>query len=294
MRVVIKLIALIEETIDNNHSRLQMPSRFYKRHSVIRKVLSQQSTRFRGGEVIGLIVSMDKDYVRPIVRGKETRRVEFGAKVNTIQVDGINFIEHLSFDTFNEGIRIPQCINRQQILFRKRVPHLAADRIYATDYNRKYCSKREITTSFVRKGRASKDEVQVQQMRNLLNRERSTRLESSFGTEKQHYTLDKVKARTKQTEILWIFFGIHIGQCCEDDTKSGTGTTKTIGLGNRTRTSKKQANLPDWSECLCPKTRKKQNREKQKIKINQKRGKWGVKQKTAERFLIFDCFYVVY
>ncbi len=34
-------------------------------------------------------------------------------------------------------------------------------------------------------------------------------MEGSFGTEKQHYGLDKIKARTKQTEILWICFGIH-------------------------------------------------------------------------------------
>jgi hypothetical protein len=206
-----KLIGLLEETIRINGSRLELSSQFHKRFSIIREVLHQQSVRFRGGEVKGLIVSIDKSYIRPIVRGKETKRVEFGAKVNTIQVDGINFIEHLSFDAFNEGVRIPQCINKHQRLLRKRVTHLAADRIYATNYNRKYCSapKRNITTSFVRKGRASKDEAQVQQMRKLLNRERSTRLEGSFGTEKQHYSLDKVKARTKKTEILWIFFGIH-------------------------------------------------------------------------------------
>ena len=115
----------------------------------------------------------------------------------------------MSFNPFNEGIRIPQCIDKQQHLFRKRVTHVSADRIYATNYNRKYCSKREITTSFVRKGRVSKDEAQIQQIRTLLNKERSTRLEGSFGTEKQHYSLAKVKARTKKTEIRWIFFGIH-------------------------------------------------------------------------------------
>jgi len=200
-----KLIGLLEEKIRYS----QMPPHFHKRLSVIKKVLNQQIDRFEGKEVKGLIVSIDKSYIRPIVRGKETKRVEFGAKVNIIQVDGINFIEHLSFDAFNEGIRIPQCINRQQHLFRKRVTHVAADRIYATNHNRKLCSSKNITTSFVRKGRASKNEAQVQQMRNLLNKERSTRLEGSFGTEKQHYSLDKVKARTKQTEILWIFFGIH-------------------------------------------------------------------------------------
>lgn len=46
-------------------------------------------------------------------------------------------------------------------------------------------------------------------MRQLLDKERSTRLEGSFGNEKNHYLLEKVNARTKETEIVWIFFGIH-------------------------------------------------------------------------------------
>jgi hypothetical protein len=204
-----KLIGLLEETIRANASRLEFRSLFHKRLSTIRRVLQQQTARFQGREVKGLIVSIDKSYIRPIVRGKENKRVEFGAKVNTIQVDGINFIEKLSFEAFNEGIRIPECINKHQQLFRQRVSLLAADRIYATNYNRKYCSKRNITTSFIRKGRAGSWEEQNQQVRNLLNKERASRLEGSFGTEKQHYSLGRIKARTKKTEILWIFFGIH-------------------------------------------------------------------------------------
>ena len=46
-------------------------------------------------------------------------------------------------------------------------------------------------------------------MRSLLSKERSTRLEGSFGTEKEHYNLRKIKARTPETEILWILFGVH-------------------------------------------------------------------------------------
>lgn len=42
-----------------------------------------------------------------------------------------------------------------------------------------------------------------------LSRERATRLEGSFGTQKLHYSLLKVRARTQATEELWIFFGIH-------------------------------------------------------------------------------------
>jgi hypothetical protein len=34
-------------------------------------------------------------------------------------------------------------------------------------------------------------------------------MEGGFGTEKQHYSLDKIKAKTELNEILWIFFGVH-------------------------------------------------------------------------------------
>ena len=42
-----------------------------------------------------------------------------------------------------------------------------------------------------------------------LARVRATAMEGSFGTQKEHYDLRRVKARTKLTEILYIFFCIH-------------------------------------------------------------------------------------
>ena len=49
------------------------------------------------------IVSIDRHYVRPIVRGKETKSVEFGAKVNNIQIDDISFIEPISLKPSMRG-----------------------------------------------------------------------------------------------------------------------------------------------------------------------------------------------
>jgi transposase, IS5 family len=34
-------------------------------------------------------------------------------------------------------------------------------------------------------------------------------LEGSFGTEKEHYLLNKIKAQNPKTEKVWLFFGIH-------------------------------------------------------------------------------------
>lgn len=54
--------------------------------------------------------------------------------------------------------------------------HMAGDAIYATNENRKYTTKEEITTNFVRKGRG-KDDRPTKKIKALLNKERSTRLE---------------------------------------------------------------------------------------------------------------------
>ena len=124
-------------------------------------------------------------------------------------IDGISFIEHLSFKAFNEGIRLKDCIRMQQKLMNVRVRCVAADSIYANNANRKFCTKYGISTSFVRKGRAAKDEPLRKVLRSELSKERATRLEGSFGTQKQHYSLSRIKAGNRKTEILWIFFGIH-------------------------------------------------------------------------------------
>lgn len=52
------------------------------------------------------IVSISKPYVRPIVKGKEVKRVKFRAKCNNILIDGLSFIEKLSFNAFNEETRL--------------------------------------------------------------------------------------------------------------------------------------------------------------------------------------------
>ena len=204
-----KLIELQDKIEEQHRIWVKFPEKYYQKRRVIRKVLSQQTKIFETGKSVpDRIVSISKSYVRPIVRGKEVKKVEFGAKVNMIQVDGINFIDHLSFDPFNESTLFINSIRHSRTLFGK-ITHISADDIYATNANRKYCTSQKITTNFKRKGRAGKHEEHRQIIASELRKERASRMEGSFGTEKQHYSLDKIKARTELNEILWIFFGVH-------------------------------------------------------------------------------------
>ena len=185
--------------------------KYRRKRATIEKVHEQQLEMFVENKqrVKDRIVSIDKPYVRPIVRGKENKRVEFGAKVHKLQIDGISFIEHLSFDAFNEGIRLKETIFTAQRLTGRKVKLLGADAIYATNLNRKFVSKHNIKTDFKPKGRRSRHYQQQTQLSKMITKERATRLEGSFGTDKEHFLLKKNLARTKETESLMIFFGIH-------------------------------------------------------------------------------------
>ena len=204
-----KLLGLLRKIEDQYQDQLDLPEKYNKRIGVIIKVLKQQKEIFRTGKSVpDRIVSISKSYIRPIVRGKEIKPVEFGAKVNMIQFDGINFIEHLSFNAFNEGTRLVKSIRYGRSLFGK-ITHISADDIYATNANRKYTTGAHIVTNFKRKGRAGKHEEHRKIISRELRKERATRMEGSFGTEKEYYGLQKIRARTELNEKLWIFFGVH-------------------------------------------------------------------------------------
>ncbi|MBJ7429414.1 MAG: transposase [Bacteroidia bacterium] len=199
-----------------NQNPFEATAKYKQQRAIIAKVYSQQAQIFKTGKSVpDRIVSISKSYIRPIVRGKEVKQVEFGAKVNKIQIDGINFIEHIQYRAFNEGTRLQSSVFCAQNLTKTKVKMLGADAIYATNKNRTFTSNHKIQTDFVRKGKAGKDEEQRKILAKEIKKERATRLEGSFGKEKEHYNLKKIKAKTQKSEMLWIFFGIHTANALE-------------------------------------------------------------------------------
>jgi len=65
------------------------------------------------------------------------------------------------------------------------------------------------TKWILRRTGAGRDDKPTKQIKSLLNKERSTRLEGSFGNEKEHYLLNKIKARSPDNEQVWLYFGVH-------------------------------------------------------------------------------------
>ena len=92
---ILKEIRKTERAYENAQSLLT--TREKSDLEIITKMYRQQKNHFQSKDcresIPNRIVSISKPYVRPIVRGKEVKSVEFGAKVNNILVDGISFIE---------------------------------------------------------------------------------------------------------------------------------------------------------------------------------------------------------
>ncbi len=183
---------------------------FFNRLKTIKTIYTQQKymSDHPGKKAPDRIVSLAKPWIRAIVRGKENKPVEFGPKIHMSQTDGINYVENYTYKPFNECKRTKISILKHRHIYQK-CTHYAGDKIYATNENRRYLTQNRIYSNFSQKGKVRAEEApQLKIVRSELGKQRATVLEGSFGNEKNHYSLNKIKARLENTEKIWVYFGV--------------------------------------------------------------------------------------
>lgn len=60
--------------------------------------------RTRTNRIDHRIVSIHQPFIRPIVHGKDGKKVEFGSKIIVILIDGYARVNQFDFGSFNENI----------------------------------------------------------------------------------------------------------------------------------------------------------------------------------------------
>jgi hypothetical protein len=88
-------------------SKLQLLSKSdYKMLLVVTEVYRQQLSMYEKKEqsIQDRIVSLTQPHIRPIVRGKAGKSVEFGAKMSASCRNGYVFLDRISWDDFNESL----------------------------------------------------------------------------------------------------------------------------------------------------------------------------------------------
>lgn len=100
------------------------------------------------------------------------------------------------------GSRFKNGFYLAQSLTHRKTKVAGADTIFATNANRRFTTFEGIKTDFKPKGPRRKDRKAQELLIRAITKERASRMEGSFGKDKEHYHLKKIKARTRENEIL--------------------------------------------------------------------------------------------
>ena len=166
----------------------------------IRSIYEQQKNMYDNHThtVPDRIVSVSQPFVRPIVRGKVGKPVEFGMKLDISVVDGWTRLEYHSFDAYNEATKLQEMIEA----FRVREGHypsrVLADKIYRNRENLRYCKERGIRLSGPALGRPKKGEVRnkAQDYKDECER---VEVERRFSLSKRKCGMGLITAKLQET-----------------------------------------------------------------------------------------------
>jgi len=154
--------------------------------------------QFRTHQIEDRIVSISQPHVRPIVRGKAGAATEFGAKVAISMMDGYAFIDHLSWNAFNESGDLKQAVEDYKKRYGYYPEAVLADQIYRSRGNLIFCKEHGIRLSGPPLGRPLLDNRQERIVERQDMKDRNA-VEGGFGVCKRRFGLARIMARLKET-----------------------------------------------------------------------------------------------
>ena len=192
---------------------LPLPRWLLYRYWVIQHVYAQQREMYqsKSRRCDDRIVSISQPYVRPIIRGKLDKPVEFGAKLSvSLSGQGLACVDHLRWDAFHEGQDLESQVEAHRARYGVYPGVVLGDPIYGTRDNRHYLKGLGIRFAGKPLGRPKKVTEENQE---ALKREQAKRreeylqripIEGKFGQGKNGYRLNYIRAKRADTSVAWI------------------------------------------------------------------------------------------
>ncbi|HKM82892.1 MAG TPA: IS5 family transposase [Candidatus Acidoferrum sp.] len=204
----------IDTLIDRYNGLNTLTRRQYRDVLVIRELCRQQEYMYRNNthSIEDRIVSISQPHVRPMVRGKASAAVEFGAKIVVSRVEGYAFLEHRSWDAFNESTLLQDQINGYRTRFGCYPGAVLVDKLYRNRDNIRFCKEHGIRMSGPRLGRPSKD-ADDDRKREREDSGMRNGIEGTFGTGKRKYGLGRIMTKlisTSESSIAMIILVMNL------------------------------------------------------------------------------------
>lgn len=191
----------IDELVNLGAELTVLKRRDYQLLLVVQEIYRQQLGMFdnKKNSIEDRIVSLTQPYLRPIVRGKARQNTEFGAKISASYYDGFVFLDHLSWDNFNES----KDLKAQVEAFRNYTGHypesVHVDQIYRSRENRAWCKERGIRISGPPLGRPKKSVSLEEKKQAQLDARIRNEIEGKFGQGKRREGLNLIMTKLSNT-----------------------------------------------------------------------------------------------
>ena len=145
------------------------------------------------------IVSLNQPHIRPIVRGKAGKTVEFGAKLSASSFDGYVFLDHISWNNFNESTDLKIQIESFKNYTGYYPESVHVDKIYRTQKNRAWCKERGIRISGPPLGRPPANISKEKKKQAASDEKIRSCIEGKFGQGKRRFSLNCVMTKLSHT-----------------------------------------------------------------------------------------------
>ena len=201
----IRYINELLDLLESKKSQFSIPFKQRRELWIIQTLNDQQRQMYqdKSNRCDHRIVSINQPHVRPIVRGKAGKKVEFGSKLGLTLTDGFVKAETLEWEAYNESADLIPHVKAYKELYGYYPDLVQVDRIYGTNKNRKWCKENNIRMTVAPKGKSKKLTAYEKKKRRKETNERN-HIEGKIGQAKQEYRLNSIKAKLSKTSDAWI------------------------------------------------------------------------------------------
>lgn len=208
-------LSYIDQLIISGASLENLTNRQYKMLLVVAEIYRQQLWLYENKKqsIDDRIVSLSQPHIRPIVRGKAGKAVEFGAKLSASCFDGYVFLDHISWDNYNESGDLKAQVEAFKNYTGYYPESVHVDKIYRTRENRAWCKERGIIMSGPPLGRPPANVSKEKKKQDLESERIRNCIEGKFGQGKRRFSLNRVMAKlshTSQTAIAITFLVMNL------------------------------------------------------------------------------------
>ena len=184
----------------------------YRKLLVISELYRQQKQMYdeKKHSIEERIVSISQPHLRPIVRGKEHKAVEFGAKVAIALVGGFSLMIRMDYNNFSEAKYLKASVEEYKRIFGFYPKVIIGDRAYTTNENRNYCKSKGIRLSGPKRGRKTVEVKEAERKQLYQDGCERNAIEGHFGNGKRKYGLALIMAKLPNTTLTAISFGFFV------------------------------------------------------------------------------------